>query len=44
MPEYVAVAQYRRNLETCSTPFLYAGFGALASGEYAADRERWCRL
>lgn len=38
------VAGYRRQLETYSTPLLYASFGLLASDDYARDKQRWQHL
>ncbi|MBK7644165.1 MAG: DUF2029 domain-containing protein [Planctomycetes bacterium] len=38
------VAQYRRQMETFSTPLLYGVFGAIATGDYARDKNRWQHL
>ncbi len=42
-PLELQVANYRRQLETFSTPLLYGTFGALASGDYPRDKIRWQR-
>jgi hypothetical protein len=36
-PKLAVVAEMRRNLETYSSPFLYALFGLCSTGRYAAD-------
>ena len=40
-PLQLQVAQYRRQLETFSTPLLYGTFGTLASGDYLRDKNNW---
>jgi hypothetical protein len=43
-PRRLAAAEYRAVLETYSTPFLYATFGALSTGDYEADFRTYRRL
>ena len=38
---YLQLAQFRRTLETYSTPLLYGCFGAIATGDYLRDKNRW---